>query len=87
MKDQEIQHLINNYRRDLEAYSTAKAILMNYIADLESDPNHHSDFVNWAGTQVVMNGLILCEVKARGIIEDLQNNMKSEAQVLKLVRS
>jgi len=85
MNDDEIKLEIERVRGDWEAFARAKAILMDHIVTTESDPAHHNNLVSWAGTQAALNTLIMCEVHCRGLVEDLQNNIKKDARILHLV--
>lgn len=85
MTDEEIKEEIYNIRLDLDAFVSAKAAIQRRILDLEDDPIRHARLVGWAGTQAVLNTLILCEVRCRGLIDDLQDNITKDADVLFLV--
>jgi hypothetical protein len=84
--DSDIREMIRKYRRDLLAFQQAKATIQRRTLELESDAEHHDMFVNWAATQVVVNGLVMCISRLMGMIEDLENNLKSRnAPVFSLV--
>lgn len=85
MTDEEIRMLIAETYKDLEVFSTAKHLIVNRINDLEPDSQGYERFTRWAGTQAALNVLIMCEVRCRGLIEDLSNNVKKGADVIHLV--
>lgn len=85
MTDDAIKGLIRAYASDLQAFSAAKAALRYRAEELEGNP-HYDEFVTWAGTQAALNVLIMCESRCRGLIEDLQNNIKSNGTVVRLVQ-
>ena len=84
--DADIRAMIRKYRRDLLVFQQAKATIQQRVLELESDSDHYDLFMNWAGTQVVTNGLVMCISRLMGMIEDLENNLKSRnAPVFSLV--
>lgn len=85
MTDAEIRDLISHFQKDLEAFAAAEKILLDRSLELESDPEMYKNFVSWSGTQIVFHGLIMCQAKVRGIIDDLRSNLQSEAPVVRLV--
>lgn len=84
--NREILEMIEDFEKDLRAFSSAHQILADRAAELESNPEKHQRFISWSGTQIVFHGLILCEAKIKGLIEDLQNNLSQRgAPLLRVV--
>ena len=84
MNDEELKVEIENARRDHQAFSKAMDAIRQRLFELEGDPQRRERFITWAGTQAAMNVLIMCEVRCRGMIEDLQGNIEKSAEVIQL---
>jgi hypothetical protein len=86
VSNREILEMIDGFEKDLAAFSKAHQILADRALELESSPEKHQRFISWSGTQIVFHGLILCEAKTKGLIEDLRNNLEQRgAPLLRVV--
>lgn len=78
---EEVLGEILEVQRDRAAFIQARDAVQQRLNELETNgrAERFQIFLNWAGTQVVMNALILCIIRCDGLIEDyeklLQNNV------------
>jgi len=69
LKRNEIVDELREVGKDLRSFVAARDAIQKRINELEGTLRQGT-FMNWAATQVVLNGLILATVRCEGLIED-----------------
>lgn len=72
---QELAKEIEVNKEDLKAFSEAYARIRQRLVELEGGP-HYEFLLEWAGTQAVMNSLVMAITRIEGLIEDMQANLE-----------
>lgn len=59
-------------QEDLRAFEESRNAIQRRINDMEGSPRQ-DQFVSWAATQVILNGLILAITRCHGLTEDYRS--------------
>jgi hypothetical protein len=71
---QEIENLLAETSRDLEAFSRAQGCIEQRIVE-RRQAGTVEDFSDWAGTKAAVNVLIMVRVRCEGLMDDLENHL------------
>ena len=77
MTPSEIREEIRETTQDLKSFESARQAIQARISELDGMARQAS-FVEWAATQVILNGLIMAIVRCEGLIEDYQRMLESK---------